>query len=79
MKDMQMDYKDEFVAEVMPKLIEKLEQLKYIWSSPKHEEILDYLKSWDYVMHKNSIQATFYQVWEYLFQHSLFKLVDLNE
>jgi hypothetical protein len=30
-------------------------------------------------MDKDSIEASYYHVWEYNFQHSLFKLVKLSE
>lgn len=76
---MQLDQRDEFVAEVMPKLLQKLEQSRSIWQSPQHDKIMAKLKAWDYVLHKDSIEASLYHVWEYLFQHSLFKLVDLTE
>jgi acyl-homoserine lactone acylase PvdQ len=79
MKEMQLDFKDNFAAEVIPKMLNRLEKLKFIWSSDVHEKIISKLKNWDYVMGKTSIEAAFYQVWEYLLLKSWFKLVGLTE
>lgn len=54
MKKMQLDYRDEFLSEVFPLVLQKLESLRYIWSNPKTEEFFSMLKKWDYFMEKNS-------------------------
>lgn len=76
---MQLDQKDQFVAAVLPQFLGRLTHFRQIWSNPRTEEIFKKLETWDYVMGKDSVEASFYHVWEYLFQHSLFKLVSLNE
>jgi acyl-homoserine lactone acylase PvdQ len=52
MKDMQLDYKDSFLAEVMPKLILKLEEHRSLWASEALEKMIGLLKKWDYVLDK---------------------------
>lgn len=76
---MQLDLKDEFVAEVLPRLLSRLTHLREIWSSPETEPIFQRLLKWDHVMGRDSIQPSYYHVWEYNFQHSLFQLVKLTQ
>lgn len=50
MKNMQLDVRDEFLSEVFPLVLSKLESLRYIWSNAKTEKYFKLLKEWDYVM-----------------------------
>ena len=54
-KQMQLDVRDEFVAETIPALLARLTHLREIWSSPETEAIFAKLQHWDFVMHKDSI------------------------
>ena len=76
---MQLDVRDEFASEAFPLVLAKLTQMREIWSNPETQLILKNLLKWYYVMSKDSIEASYYHVWQFNFQHSLFKTVDLNE
>lgn len=52
MKDIQLDYKDAYLVEVMPKLIVKLEEHRSVWASETLDKILRLLKKWDYILNK---------------------------
>ena len=79
MKEMQLDVRDEFVAEVLPPLLGRLGEFRQIWSSPRTEPLYEKLTKWDFELGKDSVEAAIYHVWEYLFQHSLFSLSGLSE
>lgn len=60
---MQLDYKDEFLSEVFPKVLGKLTEMREIWSNSETEEYFRRLLNWDYILSKDSVEASFYQVW----------------
>lgn len=59
---MQLDYRDEFLADVLPKMLGKLTLLRKVWSNPQTEEIFKRLVDWDCVMARDSIEASIYHV-----------------
>ena len=76
---MQLDVRDEFVAETIPALLARLTHLREIWSNQETEAIFAKLQEWNFEMHKDSVEASYYHVWEYNFQHSLFLTTKLSE
>lgn len=54
-KQLQLDVRDEFVAEVLPGLLGRLTHLREIWSTPETEAIFSRLLEWNYSMERDSI------------------------
>ena len=60
---MQLDQKDSFLADVLPKFLVRLTEDRKIWSNEKTEIIFQRLSKWNCVLTKDSIEAAMYHVW----------------
>lgn len=63
MKKFQLNQKDQFLSEVLPKFLGRLTHFKYIWGNPQTEALFNKLVGWDATLGRDSIEAAIYQVW----------------
>lgn len=68
--DLQLDQRSEEAAELLPLMLEKLENHE---SSRELSDIITILKNWDYILTKQSVAATIYKVWFLNTQQAILK------
>lgn len=76
---MQLDTRDEFLAEAFPSVLKGLQSVRALWSDSTTEEMFSRLQFWDYNLTKDSVEASIYHVWEHEFQESLLHGTDLSD
>lgn len=84
LKKIQLDVKDPYVEVILHDFIKIIEKYKDDYNLTRLELnkikiLLDYIKNWDALVKKESIAASIFNVWEYLFLKSLLGDIDSNE